>query len=194
MTLPETALAVLLLLVTPGPTNTLLAVAGAERGWARAVRLVPAELGGYLATVAPLALLGARFLDRAPAARAGLTLLAAAWVAWLAVSMWRLPRAAAGQVTVTARRVAATTLLNPKALVFGLLVLPAAEAGRQALNLALFAAEVALVASAWAAVGASLRAGAADGAPGLPPAWRRAASVVLGGMSLWLFGRVAGVA
>ena len=97
-------------------------------------------------------------------------------------------------MTVTARRVAATTLLNPKALVFGLLILPSAEPWRQATNLALFAAEVAAVAMAWAALGASLRPARPGGAPGLPDAWRRAASVALGAMSLWLLGRAAGVA
>jgi threonine/homoserine/homoserine lactone efflux protein len=194
MTLTETALAVLLLLLTPGPTNTLLAVAGAERGWGRAVRLIPAELGGYLCTVVPLTLAGARLLEHAPVARTVLTLGAALWVGWLAVAMWRLPAIAGGSVTVTARRVAVTTLLNPKALVFGLLILPAAEAGRQAANLVLFAGEAVAVAMLWAALGAGLRARRPGAPPGLPPAWRRGTSVLLGAMSLWLLGRVAGMA
>ncbi len=48
MSLEELVLALLVLLLTPGPTNTLMALAGAERGWTRALRLIPAELAGYL--------------------------------------------------------------------------------------------------------------------------------------------------
>ena len=189
MTLAETALAIAALLVTPGPTNTLLALAGAERGWTRAIRLIPAELGGYLATTVPLALLGTRLLEAMPAARAAVTVAAAAWVLWLAVSMWRVPLAQAGTPTVTGRRVAVTTLLNPKALIFGLVLLPGGE--RLAANFGLFAAEVVAVAMLWALLGATLRRDAQDG---LPASWRRAASVWLGALALYLLGHVAGLA
>ena len=191
MTYAETALAILLLLVTPGPTNTLLALAGAERGWSCAVRLIPAELGGYLLTTVPLAILGAQLLEAVPAARAAVTVLAAAWVLWLAVAMWRVPRAQGGILTVTVRRVAVTTLLNPKALIFGLVLLPATDTTRLLANFGLFAAEVVTVAMLWALLGASLRREAQGG---LPATWRRAASVWLGALALYLLGHVAGLA
>ncbi len=194
MSFPEFGLAVLALLVTPGPTNTLLAIAGAERGWRGALRLIPAELCGYLATVVPLALIGTRLADAAPGARTGLTLVAGAWVAWLAWSMWRGPGRLRGPLTVTARRVAITTLLNPKAVVFGLLLLPAPEPARLLANLALFMVLVVGVASAWSFAGAALRAGGTGAAPGLPPAWRRGAALLLAGLSAWLLARVAGLA
>jgi threonine/homoserine/homoserine lactone efflux protein len=193
MTLFELALAVLVLLVTPGPTNTLMALAGAERGWARAVRLIPAELGGYLTTTVPLALLGASLLDALPAAKTLVTLIAATWVLWLAVSMWRVPHASGADPTVTARRLAVTTLLNPKALIFGLVLLPASDWGRLGQNFGLFATEVVAVAMAWALLGAVLRRpGGAQGT--LPAAWRRGASVWLGSLAVYLIGRVAGLA
>jgi threonine/homoserine/homoserine lactone efflux protein len=191
MTLPETALAILALLATPGPTNTLLALAGAERGFARATRLIPAELLGYLATTLPLAVFGSRLLDSMPLARTAITLAAAAWVLRLAVAMWRVPSARVGGPAVTARRVAVTTLLNPKALILGLVLLPAADPTRLGLNLGLFAAEVAGVAMMWALLGAALRRDAGDG---LPAPWRRAASVWLGALAVYLLGRVAGLA
>lgn len=56
----EMTLAVLVLLLTPGPTNSLVLLAGAERGWLGALRLVPAELSGYLLTVLPLSLMGVK--------------------------------------------------------------------------------------------------------------------------------------
>lgn len=196
MSLAAAALAILVLLVTPGPTNTLLALAGAERGWRGAVRLIPAELAGYLAVVAPLALLGAPLLAALPQARTALTLAAAAWVLWLAVAMWRGPRPGSmrgpERATVTGRRVLVTTLLNPKALVFGLVLLHAAGWGALAVHLALFALQVVGVAMLWALLGAALRA--RREAPGLPAPWRRAASLWLGALSLYLVGRVAGLA
>lgn len=189
MSLIATFLAVLVLLVTPGPTNTLLAVAGAERGWRGAVRLIPAELTGYLLTVVPLSTLGASLLAGAPQARTVLTLVAAAWVLWLSLSLWRKPAVSAA-VAVTARRIFVTTLLNPKALVFGLVLMPESSAGRFGANLSLLVAGIVGVAMLWAALGAGLRGGASASA-GLPRSWRRAAALWLGALAVYLVSRVA---
>ncbi len=193
MTLAETAFAILLLLATPGPTNTLLALAGAERGWGRATRLIPAELAGYLLATLPLAIVGAQFLGSVPLARSVVTVLAALWVLWLAIAMWRLPVARGARPSVTGRRVFLTTLLNPKGLVFGLVLLPAADPSRVAANFGLFAALVAGGAAGWAGLGAALHR--PTGATGeLHAGWRRAASLWLGVLGVYLLGRVAGLA
>lgn len=193
MTLTQTALVTLGLLLTPGPTNTLIALSGAERGWTRALRLIPAELAGYLLATVPLALVGARLLETLPTLRTAITLGAALWVLWLAVAMWRPPLVGPGAPTVTVLRVFATTLLNPKTLVFGLVLLPAAEAARQVANFALFALLIASVAAGWAALGAGLRRSSPDD-ESLPPMWRRAASLWLGALAVFLFGRAVGMA
>ena len=39
------------ILFTPGPTNTLLATAGLQSGWARAGKLIPFELAGYVVAI-----------------------------------------------------------------------------------------------------------------------------------------------
>ena len=41
MSFVELSIAIMVLLVTPGPTNTLLFLVGSERGWAGALRLIP---------------------------------------------------------------------------------------------------------------------------------------------------------
>jgi len=178
MTLLQLSLALLALLLTPGPTNTLLAVAGIERGFRAGLRLVPAEVAGYLATTLPLALFGAAVMDDLPGARAVLTGIAALWVLWLAYQMWqRRPEAAQGGVT--GRRVFVTTLLNPKALIIGLILLPAAGVLWQ--GAALFVGLIAVVAALWAALGAGLvRTGSA------PRLLRRGAAVWLALLSAGL--------
>jgi threonine/homoserine/homoserine lactone efflux protein len=182
MTLFELSLAVLALLLTPGPTNSLMLLAGAERGLAGALRLIPAEVAGYLATVVPLTLFGQSVLETWPGLRTVVALAAAVWVAALALQLWRLP-AAATVKSVGARALFVTTALNPKALIFGLVLLPSAD--RLAQNLGLFAGLVVGVALLWAGLGALLR-GTTFGQPGALFVLRRLASVFLGAMSVLL--------
>lgn len=157
MTLPEFLIAALGLLLTPGPTNTLLALAGSERGWRGALPLIPYELAGYLLVALPLALAGQAVLQAVPLLRPLVTAGAAAWVLYLALKLWRVP-AADAPAMVAGRQVFVTTLLNPKALIFGLVLLPGAGlAGR----VMLFAGLIAAVAAIWAGIG-SCSAGRAD--------------------------------
>jgi threonine/homoserine/homoserine lactone efflux protein len=175
--------AILALLLTPGPTNTLMAVAAAQRGIGRVVRLLPAELAGYLTAVIPLVWVGAELLDRLPAAAHALEFAAAVWVMLLAIRLWGLPGGQDGG-EVTARRVYVTTLLNPKALVFGLVLLPSPAEPAFTGQLVLFCLSVAVVALLWGSAGALSQAGA-NGGERLRTA-RRLASVWLGIVSVTL--------
>ncbi|NEX45744.1 LysE family translocator [Pseudotabrizicola algicola] len=151
-------LAVLALLLAPGPTNTLIGLAGARHGLARVIGLVPAELAGYLAAILPAALVGAQVLSAFPALSVALKLAAALWVMILAVKLWRssASAAAAGQ-TLTAGRIFVTTALNPKALVIALVLLPAVQDPAFLPRLGLFCLLVAGVALLWGAAGALTR-------------------------------------
>ncbi len=141
--------------------------------------------------MAPLALAGAPLIDALPWARSAVAVAAGLWVAMLALRLWRLPVTAAGQTTVGARGVFVTTLLNPKALIFGLVLLP--DPSATLLNLANFATQVVVVAALWIGLGAGLgRTGGAP-APALP-ILRRAASVWLAGLAVVLVLRGAGLA
>lgn len=178
--------AVAALLLTPGPTNTLLAVAGAERGWRAALRLIPFELVAYLAVTVPLALAGAALEARLPLLRPALAGLAGIWVMVLAARMWRLP-AAAGLGSVSGWQVLVTTALNPKALVIGLVLLPGAMFGLRVLALSVL---IACVAALWAALG-WLATGnparpAADAGSGAAQVARRLAALWLAALSLGL--------
>lgn len=186
MSLAEISLAILVLLVTPGPTNTLLFIAGSERGAGRALRLIPAELAGYLAAVVPLMLVGAALIAWVPYARQGIMLVASLWVAVLAVRLFRLPRIGVAQAAINARAVFVTTLLNPKALIFGLVLLPGPTA---AINLLIFVSLVILIAAGWATAGAAVMRSTGTAIPVL----RRVAAVWLAvvSASLLLRGLVA---
>jgi threonine/homoserine/homoserine lactone efflux protein len=189
MSVAELSLAILVLLLTPGPTNSLVLVAGAERGFAGAMRLIPAELAGYFLTVLPLVLVGTAVLDAQEGLRSAVTLAAGLWVAILAVKLWRVPDAVLEGRSVGARALFVTTALNPKALIFGLVLLPSPD--RLAVNLALFAGLIVVVAALWAGIGAVLRRG--TGQPRALLVLRRLASVWLAAISLMLVARGVGV-
>jgi threonine/homoserine/homoserine lactone efflux protein len=182
--------AVLALLLAPGPTNTLMGVAGAQGGIGRVLRLLPAELAGYLTSILPLVWIGAQVLERFPATAVALKLAAAVWVMVLAVRLWGL-RGAQDSGEVAAGRIFLTTMLNPKALVFGLVLLPSPAEPEFLLRLSLFCFCVAGVALVWGAAGALSQAGANGGFRLL--AVQRIASVWLGLVSVTLLiGLVSG--
>lgn len=141
-------LALAALLFAPGPTNTLLAVAGAERGFrGGAARFVPVVLVACLAALLPLTLVGEALLARVPAAL---------WVGWLAVRLWRARPAGGRARAVDLRQMPVTTLRNPKGLVIALSILP--EAADRMTGMALIVAVLVASTLAWTALGAALGA------------------------------------
>jgi threonine/homoserine/homoserine lactone efflux protein len=189
MSTAELALATAALLATPGPTNTLVLIAGAERGLWRALRLIPADLAGYFLTVLPLVLAGAAMPGAFPGLHALVALAAAARAAVLAVRLWGLPDAGALTQGVDAGAIFVTTALTPKALIFGLVVLPSPD--DLATNLMVFAALAVAVATLWSTAGAVLRDATRDQPLALGLV-RRLASHCLGAISVVLVLRSVG--
>ncbi|HXV29911.1 MAG TPA: threonine transporter RhtB [Sinorhizobium sp.] len=120
-------LAILLLLATPGPTNTLLSLSGAAVGPRRSAPLLIVELGGYLTVIVPAATLAAPFLSARPEIGLLLKLVAAAWILLMARSLWRVKAQHAAERPITPGQVFVTTLLNPKALIIALIIMPQVE-------------------------------------------------------------------
>lgn len=182
------ALAVLALLATPGPTNTLLAAAGASEGVRRSLRLVPAELAGYLISISLLLFLAGPAVAASPALASGLKLAAGTWLAFSAFRLWREAGDgfAATPKPVGFSRVFVTTLVNPKALVFALVLIPPGTLAEVAPWLTLFAGLVALVGSGWVVVGGLIaRSG---GRLVTPRRISRTAALVLAGFATLLAG------
>jgi len=169
------------LLFAPGPTNALLALAGGEAGAWRTLRLLPVVFAAYALTVVPLAVLGADLLQQEHTVRAGVSLVAALWVAWMAFALWRRPTAQATPPGVAhGVQLFITTLLNPKAFIIGLVLVPGQP--QQGFALALFFTVLGAAAVGWALLGASLHARAAGGLPML----RRICAGWLGLLALML--------
>lgn len=155
MTLIQLSLAALALLATPGPTNALLALAGAQSGLRLGLRLIPIVILCYLAVVSPLLLWGGPLLEKLPLLRPILTGMAALWVARLAFRLWHLPQTPSATTSaVDARQIAITTLLNPKSLIFGLVLLPSHQPVWQ--SLIAFLSLLPMVSALWVALGAKL--------------------------------------
>lgn len=144
------AVTVVVILMTPGPTNTLLAASGVVRGFSRSLPLLIAEMAGYLTSIVAIGFLFDQIL-RIPGCARALKVAAAAYLLVLAVRMWRF-RQDAASVTVSFGRVFVTTLLNPKALIFSLVVIPTREPNAAA-YLASFLVILPMIGSIWIAFG-----------------------------------------
>lgn len=196
MSLSAFALAILFLLLTPGPTNTLLAVSGAASGLRPSLPLIGAELGGYLTTILPLVFLAAPLLADQPLAALFIKLASTLWVLLLAARLWTRPPSTSKPGAVTAASVYGTTVLNPKALIIGLALIPAASLGSLETLLqplpyiAVLCLIVVCVATCWLSAGAAFLSRVAKTSPLL---FGRLAASFLVVFALSLAGRAIGL-
>jgi threonine/homoserine/homoserine lactone efflux protein len=120
------SLAVLALLVAPGPTNALLAASGARLGVMRSLPMLAVVLAAYAVSIGVVTLLLAPQLQASPALWLAARLAAALYLSWLGLRLWRsVERSGDGRdAPVRAAEMFVATLLNPKGLVIGLVLLP----------------------------------------------------------------------
>ena len=182
-------LGVSVVLTVPGPTNTLLAVAGLQQGMRRAARLAGAELAGYLVSISAWGI----FLVHAAHSLAWLPSLvraaSCAYVAYLAIRMWRMTLAfqPSPQAGIGLRTLFIATLLNPKAVLFAGTIFPPAACAQgtaYVIAMGIFSLLLLPIGLAWIAFGTALGSGrlAWVSAKGM----QRCASVVLAAFSLSL--------
>ena len=182
-------LAVLTILGTPGPTNTLLATSGAMVGLRRSLPLLIGELGGYLLAIAVIRVILGPVVAAYPQVAIALKLAVAAYLAWIAVRLWlRGARLTESGRPVTVLSVFVTTLLNPKALVFAISVIPAADPQLH-WYFAAFTAMVPGAGFAWIVIGTLIGTTTGERHAGLVP---RIASVALAGFAGVLVASVFG--
>lgn len=182
------ALAATALLLLPGPTNALLAAAGA-RGWRDALALLPVVLAAYAVGIAAVHLVLAGGTDVAPHAGAALRVFAAAYLIWLAIRLWRRARVATanGRPSVRPGEVFVATLLNPKGLILALLLPPGDGVAGHA---AVLAAAILATGLLWLSAGHALAAAAPRlVAGGLVD---RVGAAVIAGFALYFLATAAG--
>lgn len=153
--------------VTPGPNNILFAASGSRVGFTRSLPILAGMLGGFaLVIVACRAGIGA-LVDESRAAETALTVMAAAYLGWLGVRLWRasgdLPDAADGS-PVSWWSMATLQGLNPKtwlaSLAFASGFLGANSPGghyADLIGVTVFLLVVTFSASIWTLFGAAVR-------------------------------------
>lgn len=186
MSLLPFAAASLAILLTPGPTNTMLAASGAATGLRRALHLPLAEALGYACAISLFLALQDQLRD-APSALAAMKAVASVWLLYSAVRLWSQP--VVPDLTAKRgafRRVFLTTMLNPKAMLIGTIAIPSLTADNQIGGVACFVLLSTMTGIGWTALGAAL-----------PAAFRRhsyrAAAIVIGGFSVAAAASAVGV-
>jgi threonine/homoserine/homoserine lactone efflux protein len=146
---------VILILVTPGPTNTLLATAGGTVGFFRALPLLLCEILGYSISIGVIHIALAPIIGTSQSVGTVMRIAAGTYLLFLAFKIWKTDPQAPGGV-VSARQVFLTTLFNPKAALFALSIIPfySDHASTYVIG---FEALLPLIGLGWIAAGALLR-------------------------------------
>jgi threonine/homoserine/homoserine lactone efflux protein len=177
---------VAVILLTPGPTNTLLAAAGAERSARAMLPLLAAELVGYLIAISVWGIILAPIQHRYPWLAIGVRVASSCYLTYIAVKLWHTARAMQDvqQKTIGPRGLLAVTLLNPKGLLFATTIFPSrAFDDMQVYSVAmvLFACLLLPIGMLWGRFGAALGSGRLRYMT--PAKLQRTAALVIGAFS-----------
>ena len=117
---------VVTILLTPGPTNTLLASSGIQVGIRKSLNLIPAEALGYFISISVWGLIIGTVEKQFPTVPTILKLFSAGYILFLALKLWRTANRDENfnQPSIRARELFVATLLNPKALLFASAIFP----------------------------------------------------------------------
>jgi threonine/homoserine/homoserine lactone efflux protein len=117
--------ATVILLLTPGPTNTLLWASGAVVGVRRSLPLLMGELLGYLSAILLILIIFEPIIEQFPLFQPLLAVILSLYIIYLAISMWRrADHISATAELITFKKIFLVTFLNPKAFVFALTLIP----------------------------------------------------------------------
>lgn len=151
-----------LILLMPGPTNTLLMTSGYTCGPARTLPLIATEAFGYSIAISAWGFVLIALSARYPGIGTAVKLLCAAYLAYLAVRIasTKLLASKSRRPAVSFRSLMIATLLNPKALLFASVVFPREVYGTAELYswaLLSFVLVVVPIGLAWAWLGQAIR-------------------------------------
>ncbi len=170
------------LLLVPGPTNALLAAAGAMAGFKKSLHLAPAELCGYLISGNVIWLTLRPVMDAHPLVVGVLKAACAGYLIYLAFDLYFRGHAVApGASKIGFSKILIVSLLNPKVLILASVIFPSPDrlAGYElGWYNAVFSALVLMASTVWISIGASIRALTRD-AGDISAAVSKASSVCL---------------
>jgi len=117
---------IITILLTPGPTNTLLASSGIQAGIKRSLKLIPAEVIGYFIAITTWGFLLESVSHYVPWLPPLIKLLSATFIIYLAIKLWitSTKDLDLNQPLITSKALFVATLLNPKALLFASAIFP----------------------------------------------------------------------
>ncbi|ENW81136.1 hypothetical protein F909_02427 [Acinetobacter sp. ANC 3929] len=117
---------IITILLTPGPTNTLLASSGIQAGIKRSLKLIPAEVIGYFIAITTWGFLLESVSHYVPWLPPLIKLLSATFIIYLAIKLWITSTRDLdlNQPLITSKALFVATLLNPKALLFASAIFP----------------------------------------------------------------------
>ena len=152
---------VITILLTPGPTNTLLASSGIQVGLRKSLLLIPAEAIGYILAISAWGMLIGKVSATLPLLPTFLKLLSAGYILFLAFKLWRTANqeVVLNQPTIRPRELLCATLLNPKALLFASAIFPTTAWQSQEIyvvHMSSFVGMILPIALFWISVGAVL--------------------------------------
>jgi threonine/homoserine/homoserine lactone efflux protein len=124
--LPAFLIAVAAILISPGPTNTLLSTSGALVGLRRSLPLIVMEMAGYLLAIFLVCRFLRPIIDKTGYFALGLRVVFSLYLVLLAYRLWheRIKEVEYSARIVSGTKVFVTTLLNPKAFIFAFAVFP----------------------------------------------------------------------
>lgn len=153
-----------LILLTPGPTNTLLAAAGLGRGSREALPLIAFAFAGYIIAISGWGIFLAPVGNYYPWLNMVVRVVCSGYLLYIAVRIWRSAERPpiSGSKTIGPATVFVTTILNPKGLLFASTIFPPHAFDNVKVYLiatALFACVVAPIGIVWVVLGALIGSG-----------------------------------
>jgi threonine/homoserine/homoserine lactone efflux protein len=152
------------LLLAPGPTNTLLAAAGLERGWRGAFSLIACALAGYLMAISGWGILITSMENSYPWLSTTVRVACSAYLLYVAAKIWMSTKnpSISGPRAIGPATVFMTTLLNPKGLLFASTIFPPQafdDLQVYVMTTALFACLVVPIGVVWVSLGTVVGSG-----------------------------------
>lgn len=149
----------LVILLTPGPTNTVLATCGAAMGFRRGIVMPLAQAIGYMIAVSFFVLF-AQNIRANPTVFLLVKVIAAVWLMYTALRLWAAVFEVHSQTTAESfLRVLITTIVNPKAMLVGVILIPSGTASEAYLRIATYAVMSIFAGMGWVLLGSLMPLG-----------------------------------